>query len=88
MAIIPYIHDYKKYVLIKQVKHKSNLAMSYNMVKTIVVDEALENALMLEEVARLALYTKYIDPHIGKIDPSLLNRHYLRKHGKTAYYGQ
>lgn len=49
--------------------------------------EAVYNAAALEEIARMALYTVVLG---GKesIDKFLLDRHYLRKHGKNAYYGQ
>jgi L-ribulose-5-phosphate 4-epimerase len=46
--------------------------------------EAVENAVVLEEVARMAWHTKGIEP----IPQDLLDKHYLRKHGADAYYGQ
>jgi len=49
--------------------------------------KAVYNAAVLEEVARIALFTS----HIGDASPvskDLLNKHYNRKHGKDAYYGQ
>lgn len=50
--------------------------------------QAVHNALVLEEVARMALYTSVLDPTRGPIAEHLLDKHYLRKHGKDAYYGQ
>jgi L-ribulose-5-phosphate 4-epimerase len=50
-------------------------------------DEAVYNAVTLEEIARMAFYTVLL----GKkepVDQLLLDKHYLRKHGKNAYYGQ
>ena len=54
--------------------------------------KAVENALILEEVAKMASRTERvaaIDSHsnIG-IEQYLLDKHYQRKHGKNAYYGQ
>jgi L-ribulose-5-phosphate 4-epimerase len=50
--------------------------------------EAVENAVVLEQVARMAYGTVAINWHQGAISQALLDRHYLRKHGKNAYYGQ
>ena len=43
---------------------------------------------MLEEVAALALHTVLLAPDGGSIDPALLDRHFERKRGPGAYYGQ
>ncbi|PZQ97006.1 MAG: L-ribulose-5-phosphate 4-epimerase [Cereibacter sphaeroides] len=51
-------------------------------------EEAVHNALMLEEVARMAWHTLMLAPAIKPISPALLDCHYLRKHGKNATYGQ
>lgn len=49
--------------------------------------DAVHNAVVLEEVARMAAISVTLaDP--AEIDRYLLDRHYLRKHGKNAYYGQ
>lgn len=49
--------------------------------------DAVHNAVVLEEVARMAAISAILaDPK--EIDRHLLDRHYLRKHGKNAYYGQ
>lgn len=50
--------------------------------------KAVENAFVLEEVARMALETRQLAPTIGPIPAFLLNKHYQRKHGPAAYYGQ
>jgi L-ribulose-5-phosphate 4-epimerase len=50
--------------------------------------EAAETAWMLEMAARLAYFTVTINPHAQSIDKILHDRHFLRKHGKKAYYGQ
>ena len=49
---------------------------------------AVENAQVLEEVAALALHTVLLAPDGGSIDSGLLDRHFLRKRGPEAYYGQ
>lgn len=50
--------------------------------------DAVDNAIALEAVARMALDTARINPDAGGIDGFLRDRHYLRKHGGNAYYGQ
>ncbi|MFZ5969680.1 MAG: L-ribulose-5-phosphate 4-epimerase [Bacillota bacterium] len=50
--------------------------------------EAVHNAKVLEEVAKMAYRTEKINGYIQAIDKALLNKHYLRKHGANAYYGQ
>jgi len=49
---------------------------------------ALKNAIILEEVARMAFYTVLLDSNIGELPDALLKKHYMRKHGPDAYYGQ
>ncbi|MEY2192706.1 L-ribulose-5-phosphate 4-epimerase [Neobacillus sp. BF23-41] len=51
-------------------------------------DQAVHNAVVLEEVAKMALNTFMLNPQIKPIDQFLLDKHYLRKHGANAYYGQ
>lgn len=51
-------------------------------------DEAVENALVLEVVSQMNTQSTMINPHLNPIKQSLLDKHYLRKHGKDAYYGQ
>ncbi|SDB82347.1 L-ribulose 5-phosphate 4-epimerase [Pelagirhabdus alkalitolerans] len=50
--------------------------------------EAVHNAVVLEEVAKMALHTYQINPDTLNMQQTLLDKHYLRKHGKNAYYGQ
>jgi len=50
--------------------------------------DAVYHAVVLEEVAKMALYTCSINPEIKAMDQTLLDKHFLRKHGKNAYYGQ
>lgn len=50
--------------------------------------ESVANAVVLEEVARIASGTREINPEQEPISDALLDKHYLRKHGRNAYYGQ
>jgi len=50
--------------------------------------EAVENAVALELCARLAFHTLALRPSVPKFPAALLDRHFLRKHGDGAYYGQ
>lgn len=52
------------------------------------VEQAVENAIVLESVARKAMRTYSINPDATPIDKALLDKHYLRKQGEEAYYGQ
>jgi len=49
--------------------------------------EAVYNAVALEEIARMAFYTVLLN-HSKPVDQNLLDKHFQRKHGKNAYYGQ
>ena len=49
---------------------------------------AVENSVVLEEVARMALGTMQLNPSITPIPDALLDKHFRRKHGPSAYYGQ
>jgi len=51
-------------------------------------ENAVHNAVVLEEVAKMALRTYSLNPNIKNIERSLLDKHFLRKHGEAAYYGQ
>ena len=51
-------------------------------------DNAVHNAVVLEEIAYMNLYTHQLVPQISAMQQELLDKHYLRKHGKNAYYGQ
>lgn len=49
---------------------------------------AVHNAVVLEEVAKIALHTYQLNPQTTPMETTLLDRHFLRKHGANAYYGQ
>ena len=50
--------------------------------------DAVHNTVVLEEISAMALSSLAVNPHLQGIDQELLDKHYLRKHGKGAYYGQ
>jgi L-ribulose-5-phosphate 4-epimerase len=52
------------------------------------VASAVETAFVLEEVARMALHTVALSPEQSAIPGHLLDKHFSRKHGASAYYGQ
>ena len=49
---------------------------------------AVESTVVLEQIAAMALGTITINPNQSPVSSDLLDKHYLRKHGKNAYYGQ
>ena len=49
---------------------------------------AVHNAVVLEECAKMAYRTEQINPNVQPAPQELQDKHYLRKHGKNAYYGQ
>ena len=49
---------------------------------------AVHNAVVLEEIAFMNFHAMMLEPDIPPMQQYLLDRHYLRKHGATAYYGQ
>ncbi|MDO4491057.1 MAG: L-ribulose-5-phosphate 4-epimerase [Lachnospiraceae bacterium] len=51
-------------------------------------DEAVHNAVVLEEVAKMAARCEMINPHCQPAPQILQDKHYYRKHGANAYYGQ
>lgn len=51
-------------------------------------DNAVHNAVVLEELAFMAFHTEILCPSVGEMQKELLDKHYLRKHGAGAYYGQ
>lgn len=50
--------------------------------------KSVYHAVLLEEIARMAYLTKTLTPEIAALKQGLVDKHYLRKHGKDAYYGQ
>lgn len=50
--------------------------------------EAVHNAVVLDEVAKMALRTELINPQVDRAPQNIQDKHYYRKHGANAYYGQ
>ncbi|MBQ9263427.1 MAG: L-ribulose-5-phosphate 4-epimerase [Clostridia bacterium] len=50
--------------------------------------EAVHNAVVMEECAFMDYHAMMLNPRQGPMQQTLLDKHYLRKHGKNAYYGQ
>ena len=50
--------------------------------------DAVHNAVVLEEVAKMALFTEQLKSDVEPAPQRIQDKHYFRKHGKNAYYGQ
>ena len=50
--------------------------------------KAVENSVVLEEVAKMAYHTNMLNQSMPQVPQYLLDKHYFRKHGPTATYGQ
>ena len=50
-------------------------------------DEAVHNAVVMEQVAKMAFVAYQVNPHLT-MNPLLVEKHFSRKHGPNAYYGQ
>ena len=51
-------------------------------------EKAVYNSVILEELSRMALLTLQINPETKDLNADLIRKHYHRKHGPNAYYGQ
>ncbi|MGL5041964.1 MAG: L-ribulose-5-phosphate 4-epimerase AraD [Culicoidibacterales bacterium] len=52
------------------------------------IEEAVYHSIVLEEVAKIAYQTITLNRDVGPVEPYIAEKHYERKHGKSAYYGQ
>lgn len=50
--------------------------------------QSVYHAVILEEIARMAYLTKTLNPATSELNQGIVDKHYLRKHGHNAYYGQ
>lgn len=82
-------------VIVETVKGKDPMAVPAALVKShgpfcwgTDALHAVENAAVLEEVAMMAWHSRALEPALSPMPRDLLNKHYLRKHGPSAYYGQ
>ena len=51
-------------------------------------EDAVHNAIVMEEVAYMGIFCRQLNPALPAMQQTLLDKHYLRKHGAKAYYGQ
>jgi L-ribulose-5-phosphate 4-epimerase len=51
-------------------------------------DKAVYNSAVVEEIAKMAFLTEQIRTDVPRLQPSLIQKHYERKHGANSYYGQ
>lgn len=82
------------------INHFAELGLSYKEVEMILVgnhapftwgktaEKAVYNSAVLEYTAQMALLTQQINPNAPRLKDSLIKKHYERKHGADAYYGQ
>lgn len=82
------------------INHFKALGLSYNEVEMILVgnhapftwgktaQKAVYNSAVLENIAQMAILTQQINLHAPKLKKSLIKKHFDRKHGDGAYYGQ
>lgn len=82
------------------INHFTELGLSHKEVEMILVgnhapftwgktaEKAVYNSAVLEAVAQMALLTRQINPQAPKLKDSLIQKHFERKHGAGAYYGQ
>ncbi len=82
-------------VIIEEFKDKDPMSIPAVLVKNHgpfawgkSAEEAVHNAVVLEEVAFMNYHAMSIAPQAGRMSQELLDKHYLRKHGANAYYGQ
>ncbi len=92
--------DYEKETGYQIVKRFSKLSYSYREIEMVLVachgpftwgaapEKAVYNSVILEELAKMAYMTLDINPKVKNINRALIDKHFLRKHGKNAYYGQ
>lgn len=82
-------------VIVESLKDKDILASPAILVKSHApfifgknLFDAVHNSVVLEEIAKMNFISLSLNPNSTKIDKFILDKHYLRKHGKGAYYGQ
>ena len=50
--------------------------------------DAVYNAVVLEELSKMALMSRALNPSVGELPRHIIDKHFMRKHGPNAYYGQ
>jgi L-ribulose-5-phosphate 4-epimerase len=92
--------DYERETGFQIINAFANRNLSYQEVPMVLVanhapftwgataEEAVHNSAVLEQVAQMALLTRQVRPNAPRLKESLIQKHYERKHGEDAYYGQ
>jgi L-ribulose-5-phosphate 4-epimerase len=92
--------DYEEETGNQIVEHFADLKLDPNETEMVLVgshgpfawgatgEKAVYNAVVLEELARMATITRVANPDAKRLEPALRRKHYERKHGPNAYYGQ
>jgi L-ribulose-5-phosphate 4-epimerase len=92
--------DYEYQTGFQIMNHFEKLGLSYKEVEMILVgnhapftwgknaDKAVYNSAVLETVAKMASLTEQIAPEVNRMKNALIEKHFDRKHGNNAYYGQ
>lgn len=92
--------DYEYQTGLQIMQHFKEIGLSYKEVEMILVgnhapftwgitaSKAVYNAAVLEELARMAYLTEQINVNAPRLKESLIKKHFERKHGPAAYYGQ
>ncbi len=92
--------DYEKETGLLIVKHFEELGLNPSEVNMVLcgghgpfawgknADKAVYNGTVLEEICKMAMYTLQIRPDATELPDYIVNKHYMRKHGPNAYYGQ
>lgn len=83
LSIVEYFRD-KDYVAMPAVVCKNHGPFSWGK----DAHEAVHNAVVLEEVAKMAARCEMINPKVQPAPQEMQDKHYYRKHGENAYYGQ
>ena len=90
-------HDYETATGLQIIRRMENIELPPSMVLVSqhgpftwgdTPEQAVYNSVILEEIAETAYIAKAINPEIGPIRKELMDKHYMRKHGKDSYYGQ
>jgi len=92
--------DYEHETGFQIINHFADRKLDYREVEMVLVgnhapfawgknaEKSVHNSAVLEQVARMAYLTEQINPHAPKLKEALVKKHYERKHGGNAYYGQ
>lgn len=92
--------DYEKETGLLIINHFKNLGLNPNEINMVLcgghgpfawgetAEKSVYNGTVLEEICKMALNTLILNPKQKQLPEHIVNKHYLRKHGPNAYYGQ